>query len=657
MADNMDISSVLDLMDVSSISMTNFSGFPRDTSSSSSSSADFSGFFRPDFHSTRNLESVLPVQTRSPLLLDLTFEDSTFIGYEDLSNSMDLSDMSDDAGDSIEDIQNAPILPEEVIQEEYRDLTPPFDVPEGIQGQRLMVIVKGTSKSNYAIVSEATGQVLVNNRFSDDKKRQTMRCKEYSKNKCTAQIVVTSISDIIRDRFGDDPDIEWFWLDPNDIVKAERHQHFESCPLMPGNIALLLMLRECRRQAMDPRNDGAHAMEILDASKALHCTPDTVTTWFPSDRNICQMINRVRQSTRARPPKKDKSDILVWTFMTNRLPEDVPADFYRGSTQSVYMRQTSRHFLFWSNFQMDVLRDSVVLIMDATFAVVRLPFFQLLTIHAQLKRTDEEGTVNMPVAYVLMMGKSQPAYEAVFEKIREIVPGMKVKEFIVDYERQVWNALRKVWPASSVRGCWFHYCQCIRRKVQNLKINKAVFEHGGANKMEKRLMTLPLVDKNNIPLLFLELKRHYQTQIARCPGVKALFDYMELMWISGRSSIGFTPEDYSCFEKIIRTTNIAEVWNGEIYTAGKRKKNDIYQLTKLLAKDAAHSEADLHQYAHKKYRKRAQVEKDKKIRKANLRYRQDGNLWLFLENLRMATKKMVRCNPGPVNENESAIAE
>ena len=570
---------------------------------------------------------------------------------------MDLSDISDVVGDSIEYLQNAPILPEEVIQEEYRDITPPFDVPEGVQGQRLMIIVKGTSKSRYCIVSEASGQVLVNNRVSDDKKRQTLRCTQYKATGCKAQIVVKLISDIIQDRFGDDPDIEWFWLDPNDIVDASRLQHFESCGLLPGNTVKLLLMQELRSQAMDPRNDGTHAMDILRAAKALHCTNDTVTTHIPSDRNMCQMINRVRQSIRSKAPKKDKSDILVWTFMANRLPEDVPSDFYRGDTLSLYMRQTSRHFLFWSNFQMGVLRDSVFLIMDATFAVVRLPFYQLLVIHAQLNRTNQEGTVNMPVAYVLMMGKNQPAYEAVFQKIRELVPDMKVKQFLVDYERPVWNALRKVWPEASVRGCWFHYCQCIRRKVQDLKISKAVFEHGGANKMEKRLMTLPLVDKNNIPPLFLKLKTHYQTQIANCPGVKALFDYMEKMWISGRSSIGFTPEDYSCFEKVIRTTNIAEVWNGEIYTAGKRKKNDIYQLTTLLAKDAALSEADLHQYAHKKYRKRAQVEKDKNIRKANLKYRQDGNVWLFLENLRIATKKMVRCNPGPVHENESAIAE
>ena len=665
MADDMEISSVLDFMDVSTISVSNFSGFPMELSNTADL-VDFSGFelpevppsFRPNLHSTHNLESILPVQTRSPLF---TYDVSSFIGYGDLSNS-ELSDLIDDVDDSGEHLQNATILPVANVEEPYRDITPPFDVAEGIQGERLMVLMRGTSKGKPCIVYEATGQVLVKN--SEHPRgcptKQTMRCVQYDKNGCKAQVVIKFLPHIVRDRFNDDPDIEWFWLEPNvDYWTTPRLHHLESCRLIPGNVEKLKFLSECRKQALDPRMDGENAMVILRIARAMHCTEDSVGTFFPSDANTCQMINRVRQSIRSRPPKKDKSDILAWTFMLNRLPAEVPENFYRGDTTSVYRRETSRHFIFFNSFQMGVLRDSILLILDATFAVVREPFTQLLTIHAQLKRTNEEGNLNMPVAYVLMMGKAEPAYEAVFKKIRDIVAAegepMKVKEFVIDYEKSIWNSLRKVWPESAVRGCWFHYTQCIRRKVIDCKIGKAAFEHGGVHKMERRLMMLPLVDENNIPLLFRRLKSHYQAQIDSCNGVKLLFEYMELMWISGRSSIGFTPKDYSCFEKVIRTTNIAEVWNSEFFTAGKRKKNDIYQLTKLLAKDAAHSEADLLQYAHKKYRKRVQVEKERKIRKANRQYREDGNLWLFMENLRVATKKIVSCNPrGPVTQSDTA---
>ena len=206
MADDMEFSSVLDFMDVSSISASNFSGFPMELSNSADFS-DFSGFefpvvppsFRPNLHSTHNLESILPVQTRSPLLHDYTYEVSTFIGYDDLSNSLELSELNDDVDGSGEHLQNRTILPVALVEEPYRDITPPFDVAEGIQGQRLMVLMKGTSKGKPCIVYEATGQVLVKNAEHKTQPKQTMRCIHYDPNGCKAQVVIKLLSHIIRE--------------------------------------------------------------------------------------------------------------------------------------------------------------------------------------------------------------------------------------------------------------------------------------------------------------------------------------------------------------------------------------------------------------------------------------------------------------------------
>ena len=302
-----------------------------------------------------------------------------------------------------------------------------------------------------------------------------------------------------------------------------------------------------------------------------------------------------------------------------------------------------------------VLRDTKFLLVDATFQICQKPHEQLLTIHAQVKRSEDGVRVNMPVAFALMHNRSESAYKAVFQKIKDIVEedgsSLRVKEFIVDYEKAIWNALRAVFVNAHVRGCWFHFCQCIIRKARELELTDAFFNHNRVHKMLKRLMCLHLIDKNNIPKLFDDLKWKYRNQIRDTPGVKALFEYFETQWIQGRGAAGFKPEDYSCFGQPIRTTNIVESWNSSIYKAGKRKKHDIYQLAILLARENARCEDNVAQYGAKKYKRRRQVEKEKGIKKAYDVYDTNKKLWELLERLREATTNTIRY-PIAVDEQE-----
>ena len=88
-----------------------------------------------------------------------------------------------------------------------------------------------------------------------------------------------------------------------------------------------------------------------------------------------------------------------------------------------------------------VLRDTKFLLVDATFQICQKPHEQLLTIHAQVKRSEDGVRVNMPVAFALMHNRSESAYKAVFQKIKDIVEedgsSLRVKEFIVDYEKAI----------------------------------------------------------------------------------------------------------------------------------------------------------------------------------------------------------------------------
>ncbi|XP_046806253.1 uncharacterized protein LOC124419743 [Lucilia cuprina] len=122
--------------------------------------------------------------------------------------------------------------------------------------------------------------------------------------------------------------------------------------------------------------------------------------------------------------------------------------------------------------------------MDATFKIVpRGCFNQLLIIY--IKYFDEV----FPIFFILMDKKTKKAYEGVFQYIKHNIFDMDPAVFITDYEHALRNSLRTVFPNARNVGCWFHYCQAIRRNITSRKpllqyiisSNVASTAHNGQN--------------------------------------------------------------------------------------------------------------------------------------------------------------------------------
>lgn len=96
-----------------------------------------------------------------------------------------------------------------------------------------------------------------------------------------------------------------------------------------------------------------------------------------------------------------------------------------------------------------------------------------------------------------------------------------VEEILLDYEYAVRNALRKVFPGVKLRGCKFHWCQCVqeRFKLEGLT-------DGQTTKVEKRicrlLLALPLLQHEKIERAFINL---YDQSNGRERQVCAYMDY------------------------------------------------------------------------------------------------------------------------------------
>ena len=72
--------------------------------------------------------------------------------------------------------------------------------------------------------------------------------------------------------------------------------------------------------------------------------------------------------------------------------------------------------------------------------------------------------VNLPLVYMLLGNKTEATYQLAFDFIKSKVPSSP-KIINVDFEKACINALARVWPDSVIAGCYFHFTQAIRRKV------------------------------------------------------------------------------------------------------------------------------------------------------------------------------------------------
>lgn len=92
-----------------------------------------------------------------------------------------------------------------------------------------------------------------------------------------------------------------------------------------------------------------------------------------------------------------------------------------------------------------------------------------------------------------MEKKSEAAYTKVFQELKKFVLG-DVVHVMTDYESALRNAIRKMFPATAIHGCFFHFGQAVYRKGRALQLPE--FSLGSI--ALKMAMALPLLPANKI---------------------------------------------------------------------------------------------------------------------------------------------------------------
>ncbi|CAF1559358.1 unnamed protein product, partial [Adineta ricciae] len=131
---------------------------------------------------------------------------------------------------------------------------------------------------------------------------------------------------------------------------------------------------------------------------------------------------------------------------------------------------------FGTLHSLKVLCESSHIFLDGTFKSCPPPFAQLYSIHCYSSILN--GTT--PVLYSLLPNKTKNLYTLFLNDLRTAAVKYDLV-FIHNSSLSISNKvlladLKNVFPNTTIKGCNFHYNQCIFKKIQDLGLQKDYYE-------------------------------------------------------------------------------------------------------------------------------------------------------------------------------------
>ncbi|KAG0441788.1 hypothetical protein DMUE_0791 [Dictyocoela muelleri] len=136
--------------------------------------------------------------------------------------------------------------------------------------------------------------------------------------------------------------------------------------------------------------------------------------------------------------------------------------------------------------------------MNSSFKSASSVFYMLYIIHAEVNGQ------NFPLVFSFLNSKSEETYAHMLKKLVTELFDNGVTFYPdliqIDFEIAASNAIKRVFPLSTIKGCFFHFGQCVIRKISDLGL-RSLFNTDMNFKRSVQfintlaLIPLPLVDE------------------------------------------------------------------------------------------------------------------------------------------------------------------
>lgn len=239
-----------------------------------------------------------------------------------------------------------------------------------------------------------------------------------------------------------------------------------------------------------------------------------------------------------------------------------------------------RLLIYSSDFMLNKLFSSNLILCDGTFRMVPGIFTQLFTIN--IFYNDKL----IPVVYCLLKRKNVDTYTKILRILKNtpinINQNFAPATVLSDFENGILRSFADELPQSQQQGCLFHFCQCIYRKVQNLGLTAEYRRNLLFKEIIRVCMALSFLPSEEVLPVFTILEEisrnnHYIYQL-----LFQFFTYFRAEWL-----VLIPPTIWSVHERQIRTNNDLEGWHFSMTRDMPRQHPDIFTFLDWMIEEEA----------------------------------------------------------------------
>lgn len=132
-----------------------------------------------------------------------------------------------------------------------------------------------------------------------------------------------------------------------------------------------------------------------------------------------------------------------------------------------------RILIFASRRHLQLLCSSTKILCDGTFYFAPTHFAQLYTLHGK-----KFGKF-FPFLYAFLPDKRNETYLTLFTQVKNLFDTngfiIRWEQIVMDFEAAAHTAASTIFPNIELKGCNFHYGQCLWRRIQGLGLASVCF--------------------------------------------------------------------------------------------------------------------------------------------------------------------------------------
>lgn len=422
------------------------------------------------------------------------------------------------------------------------------------------------------IISNRGKRQLLHNGFIYLKEKQTIdktiwRCIEYESSRCLGRCHTAN----------------------NEVIwSSDNHNHVVQTAKIKAKQIRIKVKELASTQQENPQ-------QII--ANATICVESSVTAALPPPAALTRTIQRIRRNaTNPIPDPVNLRQLEIPRHCTVTYNEEQFLLFDSGPGDE-------RILLFSTQRNLNLLAQCPHWFADGTFKTTPLLFTQVYTVHG-IKYNSV-----IPAVFALLPNKRTDTYIRFLNELKNLNPNLQPVSILTDFEQPAVNAFQDVFPGIQNRGCFFHFSQCIWRKIQengDIRNRYEDVEDPNFSLCVRELAALAFVPPADVIRCFEELKE-FQFFRENEFLLRPLLDYFEDTWIgrpTGANNIRRNPlfsiQLWNCFQATLeglpKTNNSVEGWHRSFASLLQAHHPSLWKFIDGLKKEQSLNELKIEQY-------------------------------------------------------------